>query len=63
MLIVLTVATARRLFLEVIQKVLPTALIDGPRDDLEQQGILLSEVLIRDITLPSVIVQVIEQQK
>lgn len=45
------------------QDQLQTALTDGLRDDLAQQGIVVSEVLIRDITLPPFIVQAIEQKK
>ena len=39
------------------------ALGEGLRNDLSQHGIIVSEVLIRDITLPPFIVQAIEQKK
>lgn len=58
-----SVRRAEDFFLEETQEVLQTALTDGLRDDLEQQGIIVSEVLIRDITLPPFIVQAIEQKK
>jgi len=58
-----SVRRAEDFFLEETQETLQTALTDGLRDDLEQQGIIVSEVLIRDITLPPFIVQAIEQKK
>jgi len=58
-----SVRRAEDFFLEETQETLQTALTDGLRDDLEQQGIVVSEVLIRDITLPPFIVQAIEQKK
>jgi len=58
-----SVRRAEDFFLEETQEILQTALTDGLRDDLEQQGIIVSEVLIRDITLPPFIVQAIEQKK
>ena len=58
-----SVRRAEDFFLEETQEVLQTALTDGLRDDLEQQGIIVSEVLIRDITLPPFIVLAIEQKK
>jgi regulator of protease activity HflC (stomatin/prohibitin superfamily) len=58
-----SVVRAEDFFLEETQETLQTALTDGLRDDLEQQGIIVSEVLIRDITLPPFIVLAIEQKK
>ena len=58
-----SVRRAEDFFLEATQETLQTALTDGLRDDLEQQGIIVSEVLIRDITLPPFIVLAIEQKK
>ncbi len=54
---------AEDFFLEATQETLQTALTDGLRDDLEPQGIIVSAVLIRDITLPPFIVQAIEKKK
>ena len=58
-----SVRRAEDFFLEETQETLQTALTDGLREGLEQQGIVVSEVLIRDITLPPFIVQAIEQKK
>ena len=58
-----SVKRAEDFFLEETQETLQTALTDGLRNDLEQQGIIVSEVLIRDITLPPFIVLAIEQKK
>ena len=58
-----SVPRAEDFFKEATQTLLQTALTDGLRDDLEEQGIIVSEVLIRDITLPPFIVQAIEQKK
>jgi regulator of protease activity HflC (stomatin/prohibitin superfamily) len=58
-----SVPRAEDFFLEATQETLQTALTDGLRDDLAEQGIIVSEVLIRDITLPPFIVQAIEQKK
>jgi regulator of protease activity HflC (stomatin/prohibitin superfamily) len=58
-----SVRRAEDFFLEETQETLQTALTDGLRDDLAQQGIIVSEVLIRDITLPPFIVLAIEQKK
>jgi regulator of protease activity HflC (stomatin/prohibitin superfamily) len=58
-----SVKRAEDFFLEETQETLQTALTDGLRDDLEIQGIIVSEVLIRDITLPPFIVLAIEQKK
>jgi regulator of protease activity HflC (stomatin/prohibitin superfamily) len=54
---------AEDFFLEATQETLQTNLTDGLRDDLEPQGIIVSAVLIRDITLPPFIVQAIEKKK
>lgn len=54
---------AEDFFLEETQEKLQSALTDGLRADLEQQGIIVSAVLIRDITLPPFIVQAIEKKK
>jgi len=58
-----SVRRAEDFFLEATQETLQTALTTGLREDLAQQGIIVSEVLIRDITLPPFIVQAIEQKK
>ena len=58
-----SVRRAEDFFLEETQETLQTALTDGLREGLEQQGIIVSEVLIRDITLPPFIVLAIEQKK
>ena len=58
-----SVRRAEDFFLEETQETLQNALTDGLREDLAQQGIIVSEVLIRDITLPPFIVQAIEQKK
>ena len=58
-----SVRRAEDFFLEETQETLQTALTDGLRDDLASQGIIVSEVLIRDITLPPFIVLAIEQKK
>ena len=58
-----SVPRAEDFFKEATQTLLQTALTAGLRDDLEEQGIIVSEVLIRDITLPPFIVQAIEQKK
>ena len=58
-----SVRRAEDFFLESTQETLQTAITNGLRDDLEQQGIIVSEVLIRDIALPPFIVLAIEQKK
>jgi len=58
-----SVRRAEDFFLEATQETLQTELTSGLRADLAQQGIIVSEVLIRDITLPPFIVQAIEQKK
>ena len=54
---------AEDFFQEATQETLQSALTDGLRDYLEPKGILVSAVLIRDITLPPFIVEAIEQKK
>ena len=58
-----SVRRAEDFFLEATQETLQTAITNGLRDDLEQQGIIVSEVLIRDIALPPFIVLAIEAKK
>ena len=58
-----SVRRAEDFFLESTQETLQIAITNGLRDDLEQQGIIVSEVLIRDIALPPFIVLAIEQKK
>ena len=58
-----SVRRAEDFFLESTQETLQTAITNGLRDDLEQQGIIVSEVLIRDIALPPFIVLAIEAKK
>jgi len=58
-----SVKRAEDFFLEETQETLQAALTDGLRDGLAEQGIIVSEVLIRDITLPPFIVLAIEQKK
>ena len=58
-----SVKRAEDFFLEETQDTLQAALGEGLRNDLSQHGIIVSEVLIRDITLPPFIVQAIEQKK
>jgi regulator of protease activity HflC (stomatin/prohibitin superfamily) len=50
-------------FLEETQDTLQLALTDGLREYLAPKGIMVSAVLIRDITLPPFIVEAIEQKK
>ena len=58
-----SVKRAEDFFLEETQETLQTALTIGLRDGLAEQGIIVSEVLIRDIALPPFIVHAIEQKK
>jgi len=58
-----TVKRAEDLFIASTQETLQTALTDGLRDYLAPHGIIVSAVLIRDITLPPFIVAAIEQKK
>lgn len=58
-----SIKRAEDFFLEATQETLQLALTDGLRDYLAPKGILVSAVLIRDITLPPFIVEAIEQKK
>ena len=58
-----SIKRAEDFFLEETQAVLQLALTDGLRDYLAPFGIIVSDVLIRDITLPPFIVAAIEQKK
>lgn len=58
-----TIKRAEDFFKEETQDALQTGLTDGLRDYLAPMGIIVSAVLIRDITLPPFIVQAIEQKK
>ncbi len=58
-----SIKRAEDFFKEETQDTLQTALTEGLKDDLEAKGIIVSAVLIRDITLPPFIVQAIEQKK
>lgn len=58
-----SIKRAEDFFLEATQETLQAALTDGLRDYLAPKGIIVSAVLIRDITLPPFIVEAIEQKK
>jgi len=58
-----SIKRAEDFFQEATQETLQLALTDGLRDYLEPKGIIVSAVLIRDITLPPFIVAAIEQKK
>jgi len=58
-----SVARAEDFFLEATQDTLQLALTTGLRDFLAPKGIIVSAVLIRDITLPPFIVEAIEKKK
>ncbi len=58
-----SIKRAEDFFLEETQAMLQTGLTDGLREYLAPKGIIVSAVLIRDITLPPFIVQAIEQKK
>jgi len=58
-----TVKRAEDLFIASTQEQLQNSLTDGLRDYLAPHGIIVSAVLIRDITLPPFIVAAIEQKK
>ncbi|MBT8089169.1 MAG: prohibitin family protein [Gammaproteobacteria bacterium] len=58
-----SIKRAEDFFQEATQETLQLALTDGLRDYLEPKGIMVSAVLIRDITLPPFIVEAIEQKK
>ena len=58
-----SIKRAEDFFQEATQETLQLALTGGLRDYLEPKGIIVSAVLIRDITLPPFIVEAIEQKK
>ena len=58
-----TIARAEDFFQEATQETLQTALTEGLRDFLAPKGIIITAVLIRDITLPPFIVEAIEKKK
>jgi len=58
-----SVKRAEDFFQEATQNVLQTSLTDGLRDYLAPKGIIVTAVLIRDITLPPFIVEAIEKKK
>ena len=58
-----SIKRAEDFFQEATQETLQLALTDGLKDYLEPKGIIVSAVLIRDITLPPFIVAAIEQKK
>jgi regulator of protease activity HflC (stomatin/prohibitin superfamily) len=58
-----SIARAEDFFLEATQETLQAALTEGLKDFLAPNGIIVSAVLIRDITLPPFIVEAIERKK
>jgi regulator of protease activity HflC (stomatin/prohibitin superfamily) len=58
-----SIKRAEDFFLEATQDTLQAALTEGLKDYLSPKGIVVSAVLIRDITLPPFIVEAIEQKK
>jgi regulator of protease activity HflC (stomatin/prohibitin superfamily) len=58
-----SIKRAEDFFLEETQEKLQAGLTDGLKDYLGPYGIIVSDVLIRDITLPPFIVAAIEQKK
>ena len=58
-----SIKRAEDFFLEATQDTLQAALTEGLKDYLAPKGIIVSAVLIRDITLPPFIVEAIEQKK
>ena len=58
-----SIKRAEDFFQEATQETLQSALTDGLREYLQPKGIIVSAVLIRDITLPPFIVEAIEQKK
>ncbi len=58
-----SVVRAEDFFQEATQEILQTSLTTGLRDFLAPKGIIVTAVLIRDITLPPFIVQAIEKKK
>jgi len=58
-----TIKRAEDFFLEETQDKLQTALLFGLQEYLEPKGVIVSAVLIRDITLPAFITKAIESKK
>jgi len=58
-----SIKRAEDFFLEATQDTLQVGLTEGLKDYLAPNGIIVSAVLIRDITLPPFIVEAIEQKK
>ncbi|RLA30844.1 MAG: prohibitin family protein, partial [Gammaproteobacteria bacterium] len=58
-----SIVRAEDFFKEATQTTLQIALTDGLRDFLAPKGIIVTAVLIRDITLPPFIVEAIEKKK
>ena len=58
-----TIKRAEDFFLEETQNKLQTALLSGLQEYLEPKGVIISAVLIRDITLPAFITKAIESKK
>jgi len=58
-----TIKRAEDFFLEETQDKLQTALLSGLQEYLEPKGVIVSAVLIRDITLPAFITKAIESKK
>ena len=58
-----SIERAEDFFQEATQETLQTALTSGLREFLEPKGIIVTAVLIRDITLPPFIVEAIEKKK
>ncbi len=58
-----SIARAEDFFQEATQETLQLALTEGLREFLAPKGIIVTAVLIRDITLPPFIVQAIEKKK
>ena len=58
-----TIKRAEDFFLEETQDKLQTALLDGLQEYLAPKGVIVSAVLIRDITLPAFITKAIESKK
>jgi len=58
-----TIKRAEDFFLEETQDKLQTALLSGLQEYLEPKGVIVSAVLIRDITLPTFITKAIESKK
>ena len=58
-----TIKRAEDFFLEETQNKLQVAILTGLQEYLEPKGVVVSAVLIRDITLPAFITKAIEQKK